>query len=421
VDIVLPRGRDVEISISAPPSKSYTHRALIAAALAAGESDIAGPLRSGDTEMTCRALSRLGVPIGSTADGWHVEGGCGSLPGPCAATVDVEGSGTTARFLAAAGLRAPRPFVLTGNQRMRERPVGPLVDALNAVGGRIRYCERPGSLPLCVEGSFRGGDLRMSGEVSSQFISAVLLPAPCTGGGLDLTLDGLPVSSSYIDCTLDVMEQFGAVCRHTGHRHFSVHPGGYRGRHYRVEGDYSSAAYFFAVAAVCGGRCTVRNLRPDSPQGDRVVLTALERMGCTVTPLADGWRVESTGELTGVRQDMRAAPDAVQTLAMVAAFARSPTTLTGTGHLRYKESDRVHQIVEVLGRLGVRVDSEDDQVTIHPAPLRPAVIDPADDHRVAMSAAVAGLGIGGVTVRHAECVSKSYPAFWEVCREAGLL
>lgn len=421
MDIALQRRRDVEIAITAPPSKSYTHRALIAAALAAGESRVVAPLRSGDTEMTCRALSRLGVPIESTGDHWRVEGGAESLPGPGAATVDVEGSGTTARFITAAGLRAPRPFVLTGNRRMQERPIGPLVDALNTIGGRIRYCGRPGCLPVCVEGEFEGGNLRMSGEVSSQFISAVLLPAPCTVGGLTLSLEGMPVSSSYIDCTLDVMEQFGAACRRTEHRHYSVHPGGYRGRHYRVEGDYSSAAYFFAIAAVCGGRCTVRNLRPDSPQGDRVVLTALEEMGCTVMSLAYGWRVESTGELDGVRLDMRAAPDAVQTLAVVAACARSPTVLTGTGHLRYKESDRIHQTVEVLGRLGARVETGDDQLTIHPAPLRPVVIDPADDHRVAMSAAVAGLGIGGVTIRHAECVSKSYPAFWEVCREAGLI
>ncbi|MHC1629932.1 MAG: 3-phosphoshikimate 1-carboxyvinyltransferase [Methanoculleaceae archaeon] len=421
MDVTLPRHREVDIKVTAPPSKSYTHRALFVSALARGGSTVIDPLLSDDTEATVSGLSLLGVHIERVPSGLYVPGCDGEFSAPTGGVIDVGGSGTTARFLTAAGLRARGPFILTGNRRMQERPMAPLVSALNGIGGRISYCSGEGRLPIRVDGEFNGGELEISGKVSSQFISALLIPAPCSDEGLRVYIVDEAVSGSYIDCTLDVMESFGGVCLARDHTLIDIAPGGYTGREFHIEGDYSSAAYFFAIAAVCGGRCTVTNLRPDSPQGDRIFLRALEGMGCTVRPLSDGWRVESTGELTGIELDMRSAPDSVMTLATVAAFAETPTVISGVPHLRYKESDRIHETVNVLESLGARVKADNDRLIIHPAPLRPASIDPRNDHRVAMSGAVAGFGIGGVTIHQAGCVSKSYPEFWEICREAGLL
>ncbi|MDD4254739.1 MAG: 3-phosphoshikimate 1-carboxyvinyltransferase [Methanofollis sp.] len=421
MEVTLSRRRGVDVTVTAPPSKSLTHRALVTAALAEGESRILGPLRSGDTARTREGLAALGVGTTDDGDDVLVRGCGGVLPLEGPVTVDAGDSGTSLRFLAGLATLSPWPVTLTGSLRMQERPVGPLGDAIAALGGSVAYEKKPGCPPVTVTGPVRGGAAAMRGDVSSQFISALLIAAPCYAEGLDLSLTTPPVSASYLDLTAAVMGAFGVPVERGGEDRFIVRPGLYRGRPYSVEGDWSSASYFFAIAAVCGGRVAVRNLDLSSLQGDRLFLDALVRMGCRVRAAENTVILESDGDLDGITIDMAASPDTVQTLAAVAAFARGPTTIAGISHLRYKESDRVAAVVRVLRGLGSRVAVEEDALTITPTPLWGGVVDPANDHRTAMSAAVIGLGAGNVKILHAECVDKSFPGFWDSLQGAGLL
>lgn len=412
----------VDAAFEAPPSKSYTHRALIAAALAAGQSRIAAPLCAVDTELTARGLESLGVPIGWTPGEITVTGCGGTLPAPGEVTIDCQNSGTTLRLLASVALLAPHPVVLTGNARMLERPVGPLVDALRTLGGDVTFIGRPGYPPIRVSGRLRGGKAQIDGSISSQFISSILMAAPYADEDVELTIPTPPASRSYLDVTADVMIRFGARLERRGYDWFRVQSGvTYRGRDYSVEGDYSSASYLFAVAAVCGGRVTVTGLNPASVQGDRRFLDALEAMGCQVTATGDAVTVERTGDLEGIEVDMSSSPDTVQTLAAVAATAGSPTTITGVAHLQYKESDRVRVTAETLRRMGAGVEVTADSLTITPAPLHGVFVDPHDDHRTAMAFAVLGLAVGDMTISDPGCVEKSFPGFWERLYEEGLL
>jgi 3-phosphoshikimate 1-carboxyvinyltransferase len=422
MNIDIPRVRNVDLHITAPPSKSYTHRALIAGALASGETRIRQPLAADDTLLTAQALRQMGVPVAWDEDGIRISGCNGSPPCRENLSLNLENSGTSLRLLTSLSLLCPGAVEISGNRRMRERPIGPLVAALNALGGEVVFLERDGYPPIRVSGRLLGGTTTIDGRVSSQFISSVLLASPYAGTDVELTLTELPASRSYIDITADVMDSFGAVLLRDGYSRFRVKSGiPYSGLEYTVEGDYSSASYAFAIAAICGGSAVVGNLNPKSVQGDLQFLAALAEMGCRVTATPGGMLVERTGDLAGITIDMSSSPDTVQTLCMVAAVARSPTTITGIRHLRYKESDRIRVTAAHLQRLGAGVSVGDDSLTIKPAPLLGGMIDPADDHRTAMSFTVLGLGIGGMTIENADCVNKSYPGFWEMLRGAGLL
>jgi len=412
----------VDAAFEEPPSKSYTHRALIAAALATGKWRIAGPLRAADTELTARGLDTLGVPAEWLPGEITVAGCNGTFPTSGEVTIDCGNSGPTLRLLTSAALLARHPVVLTGSPRMLERPVGPLAGALQALGGEIAFTDRPGFPPIRVSGRLRGGRAQIDGSISSQFVSSILMAAPYADDDVELVLPATPASRSYLDVTADVMLRFGARLERRGYDWFRVESGvPYRGRDYRVEGDYSSASYLFAVAAVCGGKVTVGGLNPASVQGDRRFLEALEAMGCRVTAGADAVTVERTGDLSGIEMDMSSSPDTVQTLAAVAATAASPTTITGTAHLQYKESDRVAVTADTLRRMGAGVEVTDDSLTITPAPLHGVAVDPHDDHRTAMAFAVLGLAVGGMAIRDPGCVEKSFPGFWEAFYKEGLL
>jgi 3-phosphoshikimate 1-carboxyvinyltransferase len=417
----LSRCEEVDLDVHAPPSKSVTHRALVCAALARGRSTLDHPLAATDTLITARALGLLGVPVRTGGGAWVVDGCGGAFPARGRVTIDCNNSGTSLRFLASLALLSSYPVILTGDARMRERPIGPLGEALESLGGRIRFCDRPGVPPLEISGRLRGGRVMVDAAMSSQFISSLLLAAPLAEAPVELLLRGDPASRSYIDLTLDVISAFGVThLERDGYRRFSVHPDSYCPRRYAVEGDWSSALYFFAIAAVSGGQARVRNLSPTSAQGDRTVLFILEAMGCEVSLTQDGAVVARDGPLRGVVADMREVPDAVQTIAAVAAFAGTPTTISGIAHLRYKESDRIAAIVRMLQGAGVKTIAKGDSLTIIPGPVHGGVIDPVADHRTAMAGAVLGLGAGEVTISGAECVDKSFPGFWETLSEAGL-
>jgi 3-phosphoshikimate 1-carboxyvinyltransferase len=422
VEVTLHKAGAVDLRLTAPPSKSFTHRALVAAALARGSSTLGDPLDSGDTRITAEALRALGVDLAWEVGNVQVTGAGGRFPVKGETTLDLGDSGTSMRFFAALALLAGKPVVLRGSQRMHERPIGPLADALGMLGGEVRYLGKEGYPPLRISGRFRGGEAVVDGSLSSQFISALLMAAPCGEGDLDLTVSPAPVSRSYLDITTEVMSAFGAAPEREGYTRFRVKGGpGYLGRSYPVEGDFSSASYFLALGAVCGGQVRVDNLNRESPQGDRRFPDILEEMGCRLSWSRAGILLESDGDMSGVDVEMSGSPDTVQTLCAVAAFAKGPTRIRGIGHLRHKESDRIEATAGALRTLGGDVRVEGDTVTIHPRPLHGGVVDPAGDHRTAMAFSVIGLGAGGVTIRDAECVSKSYPGFWDPLREAGLL
>ena len=421
MDITVEKNGSVDLTFAAPPSKSFTHRALIAAALANGKTTIFRPLEAEDTRLTAGALRKLNVKIEDENRRLVVTGCNGVIPNRGPTTLELENSGTSLRLLTTLALLCRHPVILSGSARMQERPIGPLAGALPAIGGTVAFLNNPGYPPLEVSGQLKGGPVVIDGSLSSQFISSILMAAPYARDAIEVAIPAPPASASYLDITISVMEAFGAKVTRTGYERFAVsNTDRYKARRYTIEGDYSSAAYFFAIAAVCGGRVRVKNLVPDSVQGDRRFLDALAAMGCMVTYGKDTVTVERTGPLNGITFDMSASPDTVQTLCMVAALAKGPTTITGIGHLKFKESDRINGTADRLRALGCGVDAGGDSLTILPAPLHGGTIDPADDHRTAMSFAVLGLGIGGITIRNSECVNKSFPGFWEELRQAGV-
>ncbi len=414
MNVIVPHTGSVDLKATAPPSKSYTHRALITGALGAGRTTALNPLDADDTRLTLAALRALGVQAEQGDGRITIEGCDGLLPARQETTLDLGNSGTSLRLLTSVSLLSRYPVVLTGSARMQERPIGPLARALPSIGGSVRFPGKDGYPPLEVSGHLRGGKVTMDGSISSQFISSVLIAAPYADREVEVSLPAPPASASYLDITLDIMEKFGARVDRTAYERFAVsNRHRYRGRRYLVEGDYSSASYFFAIAAICGGRVTVDNLVPGSVQGDRRFPETLRAMGCGVTFSSNSVTVERTGELDGITVDMSASPDTVQTLCMVAAMGRTPTTITGISHLKFKESDRIHGTAERLRALGGDVTVGDDWITIRPAPLHGGTIDPENDHRTAMSFAVLGLGIGGITIADAGCVNKSFPGFWD--------
>jgi 3-phosphoshikimate 1-carboxyvinyltransferase len=419
MSISLERISDVDIHISAPPSKSYTHRALLAAALAGGESYILSPLAAGDTLITQHALKKLGVSIEEQGADLRVEGCGGRLPCRGPVTLDCGNSGTTLRLLAGASLLCAHPVTITGDARMQERPLGPLADTLRTLGADVRFLGKPGFPPVRIAGELTGGRAEIDASMSSQFVSSVLMAAPYSQQGVDLRVHGA-ASRSYLDITLDVMAAFGVRADREDYRRFRVIAGGYTGRRYRIEGDYSSASYWFAIGAACGGRVAVGNLNPDSCQGDLRFLSVLEEMGCSIAWTDPAVILTRTGALSGVDVDMSSMPDAVPTLCAVAAFAKSPTRISGIGHLQYKESNRTTVIVQMLRDAGVEAHAGPDSITVIPDGIGGGTIDPCNDHRIAMAGAVLGLGAGGVRIGSPACVDKSYPGFWEILKELGL-
>jgi 3-phosphoshikimate 1-carboxyvinyltransferase len=415
--ITLQRREAGNLEVTAPPSKSYTHRALIMAALGSGQTTILNPLYAEDTLLTIKALRMLGIMAEVNPDRVIISGCNGKFPDTENTVLDLDNSGTSLRLITPLALLCRHPVTITGSRRMQERPIGPLAQALHSLGGTIQFLKNEGYPPLRVSGHLHGGTAVIDGTISSQFISSILIAAPYAENKTEVIIPSPPVSGSYLDITLEVMQAFGAGVTREGYTRFSVdNTRRYTGRTYTVEGDYSSSSYFFAIAAICGGRMTVKNLVPGSVQGDRRFPDILATMGCTVTYSDNAVTVERNGELHGITVDMSASPDTVQTLCMVAAMATTPTTISGISHLKFKESNRIASTAERLIALGGDVQVGDDWITIHPSPLHGGIIDPDNDHRTAMSFAVLGLGIRGITIKNAECVNKSFPGFWDTIR-----
>jgi 3-phosphoshikimate 1-carboxyvinyltransferase len=401
-----------------PGSRSLTNRALAAAALAEGPSELVGATENDDTVAMRRGLVALGVPIAVEADTWRVAGTGGHLRASGEIGLDVRASGTTARFLTAlAGLTPEGTQVtLDGTARMRERPIGELTDALTALGVDATPLGAGGCPPVRVRGGgVRGGRIQIDARRSSQFVSAVLLAAPCATESVTLALtEGRLVSRPFVDMTLQVMQAFGAEAGWTEAGELTVRAGApYEGRRFTIEPDAQAAVYAFAAAAIAGGRVVVEGIPPDSQQADLDILGALAAMGCQVHRDADRIEVRATrGSLEGIRWNGNAAPDAMLALAVVALFARGPTEIHDIAHMRIKETDRLEALQNEIRRLGGRAEATSDALRIEPAPLSGAAIETYEDHRMAMSFALAGLVVPGVSIRDPGCVAKTWPDYF---------
>lgn len=409
-------GPDVELDL--PGSKSITNRALVCAALAEGRSNLEGVLFADDTEAMMGCLRALGAGVDCEEGEARARvRGTGGAPRVEGAVLDSRLSGTTSRFIAPVAVAGGADVVVDGAPSLRARPMGDLFEALRALAVEVRPLGAPDRLPveLGTHGrGIRGGSVEMRGDISSQFVSGLLLAAPVIPGGLGLGLTSALVSRPYVDMTLAVMRSFGAVVEST-HRgaHFEVAPGGYRATDMRIEPDASAASYFFALAAILGGRVRVEGLGSGSLQGDLRFVDVLERMGASVRREAYATEVAGTGELRGIEVDMSELSDTAQTLAAIAPFASSPTTVTGVGFIRGKETDRIAAVVRELRRLGVEASELPDGFEVFPGAPGSGTVQTYDDHRMAMSFAVLGSRSPGVAIADPGCVAKTFPGFWE--------
>ncbi len=402
-------------SVAAPPSKSVTHRALLLAGLAVGTSRLHHCLSSDDTRHMTTALRSLGIALQELPDGSLEVTGCAGRPPASEADLFLGNAGTAMRFLCAAATLGTGAHRLDGEPRMRERPLGDLVQALTSLGIRAEFPLQEGYPPVRVSGGpLRGGPVRLHAGRSSQFLSALLMVAPCTARGLEIALEGPAISRPYVDLTLELMNRFGGPAVEKTRDGYRVPGGsGYRSTVLEVEGDASSAAALFAAAAVSGGSVRVRGLPANSRQPDLHFVELLARMGCRVLREEDA--VEVSGRaLQGIHADLGHCPDLAPALAAVGLFAQGSTRIAGAPHLRLKESDRIGDLAGELRKLGAQVDEHADGLSIHPGPLRGARLDPHRDHRLAMAFAVVGTVVADVEIEDPACVSKSFPGFFEV-------
>jgi 3-phosphoshikimate 1-carboxyvinyltransferase len=402
----------IDATLTLPGSKSYTHRALMAAALATGDSVLTNVLRAEDTELTAQALTQLGARISWQGSAIRVTGRGGRWQ-QVSEPIYLGNSGTSMRFLTALVTLGEGEYRLTGTERLCQRPLGELLDALSQVGVRAMSENDDGCPPVRVTAGLTGGRAQLSGAISSQYLSALLFIGPLAPKGLEIDITGDLVSKPYVDLTLDVLGDFGISYYREGHRFFQL-PGDqcYLPREYQIEADASSASYFWAAAALTEGQVTITNLSLESSQGDAAFPRVLERLGCIVSENPHGLTLQG-GPLQGITVDMSTMPDLVPTLAVLAAYAHGETVITGVAHLRHKESDRLAAVAAELTKLGIEAQETADGLVIRGGQPQGASIQTYNDHRIAMSFAVAGLKAPGLVITDPNCVAKSFPDFWD--------
>lgn len=405
----------ISATVDIPASKSYTNRALLIAALADGECRIENPLFSDDTHYMSEALIRFGIPVKREAGKAFVVSGTGGKITAPEEEIFVGNAGTTMRFLTTFSTLAQGVTRLNGDKRMLERPIGDLLDCLKQMQVQAQSVKGNQCPPLKIHGGHvPGGEVRLAGDKSSQYLTSILLSAPYFDHDTTIHIQGDLTSKTYADITLDIMKAFGVRVENENYQRFHVTSGQrYRAKTYRVEGDWSSASYFLAAAAVTGGEITLTGMNPDSVQGDAQFLDVLGQMGCDIEKSKEKIHLKGN-PLKGISINMNSMPDAVQTLAVAALFAEGETAITGIGNLRIKETDRISALVTELSRLGATVNSGDDFLIIRPGTnLAGAEVETYDDHRMAMSFALAGLKIPGVKIKNPRCVEKSFPDFFD--------
>lgn len=414
-----PSTNSVEFECIPPGSKSITNRALVLAALNTGKNQtvLSGALQSEDTEIMVNCLEKLGYII--KAD-WQKHTitiqsplSAGIIPAS-KAELFTANSGTTMRFLTAMVALGNGEFLLDGIKRMRERPIGDLLNCLNQLGIDASSVTRNDCPPVRIKTKgWSGGNAEISTSTSSQFLSGILMAAPVAKGNSKIHLIGKIVSEPYIELTIQMLKAWGLIIHHTSEREFEI-PGNQEGKlfNYHIEPDASAASYFYAMAAITGGTVITPGLGSQSMQGDIHFVEALEKMGCKVEQSSQVTKVTG-GILRGIDIDMNAISDTVMTLGVVACFADGPTRIRNIEHIRHKETDRISALATELQKIGAKVEEFQDSIVIHPKKLQAAEITTYNDHRMAMSFAVAGLKVPGITILNPSCVSKTYPRFFE--------
>lgn len=415
---ILPKSK-VDAELEIPGSKSYTNRALLIAALAEGPSGLEKFLSSEDTEYMMAALKKFGAGIE------QAEGSLLITPAQrlnYSGDIFVGNAGTAMRFLAGFCCLNSGEVTLLGDERMRQRPIGDLVSALKplikgsieAVGENVKGEKCP---PVMIKSDwFKGGRTTLKGDTSSQYLSSILMVAPCASSDVEVRIATELTSKPYVDMTIDIMRQFRVNVEREGYETFLVKAGQkYHGRDYQIEGDASSASYFFAAAAITGGRVKVGNVNPNSVQGDMRFVDVLERMGCTITRGKDYVEVVGPETLQPPGEvDMNSMPDTAQTLAILAAVTKGTTVIKGIGNLREKETDRIKALETELAKVGITAVATENSLTIHGGTPHGAAIATFDDHRTAMSFSVLGLKVPGISILDPSCISKSFPTFYEM-------
>lgn len=409
---VIPKTGPLDETVTAPPSKSYSVRALLLAAMSRGSTVVRNCLDADDTRYAFEAIKALGFETSGTFSKELTIGERRSMSAN-EVPIFVGNAGTAMRFFTGWLAFTPGRFLLHGEERMHERPIGDLVEVLTRIDGEVEYVEKEGYPPLRIRGKkMRGGfDVTISAETSSQFVSALMLGGATLPDGITLRIARM-ASGPYIDITADILQTFGARVSREGDV-INVRAGALERAEYAVEGDYSSASYWFAAAAATRGTMRVRGLAIPTAQGDAGFLDILSAMGCKVDVAADEIAVTGPETLRGGVFDCNATPDVVPTLAAIAPLASSPVEIVNIANLRVKESDRIATVAGELRRLGATVEERPDSLLIQPGwSNEPAVIETHNDHRIAMAFAIAGLARGNVTIGKEQVVSKSYPRFW---------
>jgi 3-phosphoshikimate 1-carboxyvinyltransferase len=416
---LLPKVSRIEGEISLPGSKSLSNRALLLAALSPGETTLLNLLRSEDTERMVEALTQLGISL-SMNDDWSrcvVTGHDGLFQAPNEHKFFLGNAGTAIRPLTSILAMMQGSFIIDGDQYMRERPINHLVEALKQLGASIQYLGAENCPPLrVIGGSIRGGKVDIKGDISSQYLTSLLLALPLAPKDSEVTVIGEQVSKPYLDLTLDIMSKFGVSANHKDHQHFTIQgdqsyqsPGTYL-----IEGDASSASYFFAAAAIAGGTVRVNGIGSDSVQGDIEFLDAIEAMGAVVSRQTD-WVEVSGATLKGIDMDLNHIPDAAMTIAAMALFAEGTTTIRNIYNWRVKETDRMFAMATELRKLGAKVEAGHDYIVIEPPEqIQSASIDTYGDHRIAMCFSLASLSDAEITINSPEVTAKTFPDYFEV-------
>ena len=408
--------------IKAPASKSYSHRAFIAAALAEGESVLRDPLYSEDTLATLEACEALGALFQRYPDKCIVQGTAGYIRTPDN-IIDVKNSGTSVRILSSIAAIAPRAnyTIFTGDESLRKRPMQDLIDALENLGVDIVSSQSNGTPPIIVKGGFDGGETDINGSVSSQFISSIIMAAPYSRKPVTLNVRGTFVSKPYVNMTLSVISKFGIDFEYDTtnvpeYSSYYIEPQKYECADYTIEGDYSSASYMIAAASMLPSKITIKNLYEDSMQGDKIIIDIVEKMGAKVTRDESSVTIESDGCLRAFDIDLSNAPDLLPTVSVLMAVADGESRITGVEHARFKETDRVHNCAVELENVGLDVEELRDGLVIKGFP-RGGFVDSHMDHRMVMAFYVLGLKIGDVKIKDASCYDVSFPNFLEVMDE----
>ncbi len=407
--------KNSDVEITAPPSKAHTLRALIIGSLAQGTTVIKNPLLGEDQRNVLDCLKKLGVKTGLTTCKIIVEGAGGKYS-PMENELNVGESGVGMNFLCSAANLADKPVIIAGSKRLMERPIGEVINGMRQLGCKIDYLDKDSFPPVKIYGgAIKGGAASIKGSKTSQYFSSIAISSPYAQTDVTLNCTDEMTERPYFDISLQMMSEFGVNAVNKNYRQITI-PNGkkYCAREMTIEGDYSSASFFFLAGAICKSKVTVGGLRTDTKQGDKAFLNLIDKMGCKVSDAKDKICVQGA-ELIAIEQDMSNIPDLVPPMAIAAAFAKGKSRLTNIGHLRHKECDRLAVMASELNKMGVSAECNEDSLIIEGTKqAKGAKIDPHNDHRIAMSFAVAGLAVGDQIIKDESCVAKSFPDFWEI-------